>query len=195
MKKFTYVLFTLMLISSISVFGQNFAKKGVWELGGGIGFSSVTFVSDGESGDDALTSFTFEPYIGYFVINSLELGLIPSFETSSLGDLSSNSFGIYFAPAWNFDLQSNLFPFIEGRIGYNTSTVEYEDEEGTVEQTLSGLAYGARGGLKYQLGNSALVNFSLGYTMVTLDPEDWEGDRNGTNNFDIMVGFTVFLGN
>ncbi|HSW55245.1 MAG TPA: outer membrane beta-barrel protein [Ignavibacteriaceae bacterium] len=194
MKKFFYLLVLTLVIGSVSLSAQNFAKKGVWELGGGIGFSSSTGVSNGESADDAATTFTFEPYIGYFVINSLELGLIPRFNSYSFGDYSINSFGIYFAPAWNFDLQSNLFPFIEGRIGYNTSTVEYEDEEGTVEQTLSGLAYGARGGLKYQLGNSALVNVSLGYTMVTLDPEDSEGDRNGSNDFDVMVGFTVFLG-
>jgi len=194
MKKFFYLLVITLIVGSVSLSAQNFARQGVWELGGGIGFSSSTGVSNGESADDAATTFIFEPYIGYFVINSLELGLIPRFNSYSFGDYSINSFGIYFAPAWNFDLQSNLFPFIEGRIGYNTSTVEYEDEEGTVEQTLSGLAYGARGGLKYQLGNSALVNVSLGYTMVTLDPEDSEGDRNGSNDFDVMVGFTVFLG-
>lgn len=191
MKKFLYSFVLVLLFGSLSLFGQDFAKKGVWELGGGIGFSSTTFVSDGESGDNALTSFTFEPYVGWFVINSLELGLIPSFNTVSYGDESENSFGIYFAPAWNFDLQSQLFPFIEGRIGYNTIT--YDPGEGE-SSTRSGLAYGARGGLKYQLGNSALVNFSLGYTMTTLDPEGWEGDRNGTNSFDVMVGFTVFLG-
>jgi len=194
MKKFFYLLVITLIVGSVSLSAQNFARQGVWELGGGIGFSSSTGVSNGESADDASTTFTFEPYIGYFVINSLELGFIPRFNSYSFGDYSINSFGIYFAPAWNFDLQSNLFPFIEGRIGYNTSTVEFEDEEGTVEQTLSGLAYGARGGLKYQLGNSALVNVSLGYTMVTLDPEDSEGDRNGSNDFDVMVGFSVFLG-
>ena len=194
MKKFTYVILTLMLISSISVFGQNFAKKGVWELGGGIGFSSTTFVSGGESVDDALTTFMFEPYIGYFIINNLELGIIPSFETTSWANSSSNSFGVYFAPAWNFDLKSNLYPFLEARIGYNTSTIEFEDEELAFEQTISGLAWGARGGVKLQLGNSALVNASLGYTQTTANPEDWDGDRNGTNGFDVMVGFTVFLG-
>ena len=194
MKNFTIALITLLLISSISVFAQDFAKKGVWELGGAIGFSSTSVVVDGESGDESITSFDFEPYVGWFVINNLELGLIPSFSTTSFGETSTNSFGIYFAPAWNFDLQSKLFPFIEGRIGYNTSTYEYEDEEGTVEQTLSGLAYGGRAGVKYQLGNSALVQASLGYNMYTMNPEDWDGDRNGSNVFDIMVGFSVFLG-
>jgi len=194
MKNFFYLLLLTLVVGSVSLSAQNFAKKGVWEFGGGIGFSSTTFVFDGESGDDALTTFMFEPYIGYFVINCLELGLIPSFETTSYGDFSSNSFGIYFAPAWNFDLQSNVFPFIEGRIGYNTSTTTYEDEEEDEEITTSGLAYGARGGVKVQLGNSALVNASIGYMMATMEPDDWEGDRVGTNGFDLMVGFTVFLG-
>jgi len=194
MKKFFYLLLLTLVVGSVSLSAQNFAKKGVWELGGGIGFSSTTFVFDGESGDDALTTFMFEPYIGYFVINSLELGLIPSFETTSFGDFSSNSFGIYFAPAWNFDLQSNVFPFIEGRVGYNTSTVKYDDGEEEIEETTSGLAYGARGGVKVQLGNSALVNASIGYMMATMEPDGWEGDRVGTNGFDLMVGFTVFLG-
>jgi len=194
MKNFFYLLTITFIVGSISLSAQNFANKGVWEFGGGIGFSSTTFVFDGESGDDALTTFMFEPYIGYFVINSLELGLIPSFETTSFGDFSSNSFGIYFAPAWNFDLQSNVFPFIEGRIGYNTSTTTIEDEEGDEEETLSGLAYGARGGVKVQLGNSALVNASIGYMMTTMEPDGWEGDRVGSDGFDLMVGFTVFLG-
>jgi hypothetical protein len=194
MKNFFYSLTLFLLIGSLSLFAQSFAKKGIWELGGGLGFSSSTPVVNGESGDESLSTFMFQPYVGYFVIDGLELGLVPSFETSSFGELSSNSFGIYFAPAWNFDLKSNVYPFVEGRIGYNTITFKYEDEDGKVEQTASGLAYGGRAGVKLQLGNSALVNLSLGYTMVTLDPENWEGDRNGSNDFDVMVGFTVFLG-
>lgn len=193
MKKFFYLLTITLIVGSVSLSAQNFAQKGVWEFGGGIGFSSTTYVFDGESGDNSLSTFIFEPYVGYFVINSLELGLIPSFETSSFGDLSSNSFGIYFAPAWNFDLQSNVFPFIEGRIGYNTSSYDDGDSE-TDDPSSSGLAYGARGGVKLQLGNSALVNASLGYTMTTMEPDGWEGDRVGTDAFDIMLGFTVFLG-
>ena len=193
MKKFTLILVTLMLLSSISVFGQNFAKKGVWELGGMIGFSSTTIVFNGESGDDALTTFRFEPYVGYFVINCLELGLVPSYQTSSFGDLSESTFGIYFAPAWNFDLQSQWFPFVEGRIGY--ASVSYDDgDPNTDDLTNSGFAWGARGGAKYQIGNSAIASLSLGYTQNTLNQDGWEGDRNGTNVFDVMFGFTVFLG-
>jgi len=27
-----------------------------------------------------------------------------------------------------------------------------------------------------------------------MEPDGWEGDRVGSNGFDLMVGFTVFLG-
>jgi len=186
MKKYLTIL---LIIFAFSINAQDFGKKGVIEAGGMVGFSSTTAVSDGESVGDALTQFTLEPYFGYFVINSLELGLIPSFTSLSQGDASIKTFGIYFAPAWNFDLRSMAFPFLEGRIGYQSIDLGDGDNN-----TLSGLSWGLRGGLKYQLGNSALVNASLGYTQNTLNPKDWGGGRNGTNVFDVLFGFTVFFG-
>ena len=191
MKNLIYSSMFLIFFGSVSIFAQGFANKGVWELGGMIGFSSTTSVSNGESGDNALTQFTFEPYVGYFVINCFELGLIPSFSTASLGDASTSIFNIFFAPAYNFNLHSAAFPFVEGRIGYGSTT--YDPGEGD-SNTSSGLSWAVRGGLKYQLGNSALVNVSLGYTQNTRNPKDWDGDRNGTNVFDVMAGFTVFIG-
>lgn len=188
MKKY---LSFLLLIAAFCINAQDFGKKGVIEAGGAIGFSSTTTVSDGETGDDALTQFTFEPYFGYFVINCLELGVIPSFSSLSQGDASITTFGIYFAPAWNFDLQSSAFPFLEGRIGYQSANYDFGEGD---DNTLSGMSWGVRGGLKYQLGSSALVNASLGYTQSTLNPKDWDGGRNGTNVFDVMAGFTVFFG-
>ena len=184
------VVFCLLFVSSQIILGQNFATKGAIELGGSIGFSSTTFVEDGESGDEALSSFTFQPYVGYFLVNGFELGLIPSFTSQSQGDASISSYGVYLAPAWNFDLKSNLFPFIEGRIGYSSSNYDY----GEIDATLSGLSWGLRGGLKAQVGNSALVNFALYYDQLTMNPEDWEGDRNGENVFGVNAGFTIFLG-
>ena len=191
MKNLFYSLIILIFFGSVSIFAQGFANKGVWELGGMIGFSSTTGVVDGESGDEALTQFTFEPYVGYFVINCFELGLIPSFTSLSQGDASITSFDIYFAPAYNFNLHSAAFPFVEGRIGYGTATYDYGEDD---NNTLSGLSWALRGGLKYQVGSSAIVNVSLGYTQHTRNPDGWDGDRNGTNVFDVMAGFTIFVG-
>ncbi|MCJ7555266.1 MAG: hypothetical protein MUO34_15450 [Ignavibacteriaceae bacterium] len=196
MKKFFSFFFLVLLFGSITLNAQYFATKGTIELGGSAGFSSSTSVDNGETAEDAFTTFNFAPYVGYFVVNSLELGLIPSFVSQSFGDnYSANAFGVYFAPAWNFDLKSNLFPFIEGRIGYNTTSTTVTDGEGVeTEFNSSGLAWGLRGGLKVQVGNSALVNLALFYDQLTMDPDNWDGDRNGENVFGVNVGFTIFWG-
>lgn len=192
MRKITLLFAALFIFASLS-FSQNFATKGTIEVGGSIGFSSTTSVSDGQSASNSTTTIRLEPYIGYFVVNSFELGFEPSFTTSSYGDYSSTSFGIYFAPAWNFDLRSNLFPFLEGRIGYNT----YSSDDGnsaTEDPTYSGLAWGLRGGVKVQVGNSALVNLALSYDQITMNPKGWDGGRNGQNIFAFNAGFTIFFG-
>jgi outer membrane protein len=192
MKNFFSFFFLVLLFGSITLNAQDFAKKGAIELGGSVGFSSTTAVFDGETADNALSTFLIQPYIGYFVVDNLELALVPSLVYQSIGDFSSTAFGVFFAPAWNFDLKdSKIFPYIEGRIGYNTVNVD----NGLTDNTNNGIAWGARGGAKFQLGNSALVNASVGYTQFTLEPDNWEGDRVGSNVFDLMAGFTVFFGN
>jgi hypothetical protein len=192
MKKFFYLLTITLIVGSVSLSAQDFAKKGIWEFGGTVGFNSTTFVFDGESGDDALTTFWFNPYLGYFIINGFEIGLIPSFSTSSFGDVSSTDFGILFAPAWNFDLHNCWYPFIEGRIGYNTSSYDDGDSE-TEDPSSSGLQWGVRGGVKAQVGRNALVNFGIFYEQVTMDPEDTPYDRIGYNQFGIEAGVSIFI--
>lgn len=183
MKKLTFLFTALFVFTSLS-FSQNFATKGTIEAGGSLGFSSATSVSNGESSSNSLSTIRLEPYIGYFIVNGFELGLEPSFTLQSSGGNSSASFGIYFAPAWNFDLKSKLFPFLEGRIGYNSFN----------DASSSGLAWGLRGGVKVQVGNSALVNLALSYDQITKNPKDWDGKRNGENIFAVNAGFTIFFG-
>ena len=190
MKKF-FTLFTIVFFAcGVSLFAQNFAKKGTIELGGSVGFTSTTGVTNAETADESITSFFFNPYVGYFFMNSFEVGLIPSFSTMSAGDASLNSFGILLAPAYNFDLGNCWYPFIEGRIGYNTETFD----SGLSESTQSGIEWGFRGGVKAQVGNNALVNAGLFYRQVTLnDDDDPNDERDGFNQFGIEVGVAIFL--
>ena len=97
MKKLFLTLLILFLFASIS-FSQNFASNSTVELGGSLGFSSTTYVFDGNSSGDAITTIMIQPYIGYFVVNNFELGIIPSLLSQSRGDQSQSIFGIYFAP-------------------------------------------------------------------------------------------------
>ncbi len=192
MKRILTIAVIFLLAGGVSIFAQDFAKKGNLELGGGLGFNSSTAVFDGETANDAVTTFWLYPYAGYFIMDGFELGLIPRFSTSSYGDNSSTSFGILFAPAYNFDLHNCWYPFIEGRIGYNTSSYDDGNSE-TDDPSSSGLEWGLRGGVKAQIGKAALINLGIFYDQVTMNPEDWDGDRNGQNDFGVEVGFTVFI--
>ena len=88
MKKLLTVLFALVLFVGFSQ-AQNFGKKGVIEVGGGLGFSSTTAVANGETADESLTNISVMPYVGYFIIDGLELGVNPlGFSYSKFGDNS-----------------------------------------------------------------------------------------------------------
>ena len=195
MKNFLTFFTVIFLACGITIFAQDFGKKGIVEFGGGLGFTSTTYVFDGESFDDTQTSFWFYPYVGYFIINNVELGLIPRFSTSSMGDLSDNSFGILLAPAYVFDLGNCWYPFIEGRIGYNSWTYEYYDVNlDILEATESGLEWGFRGGVKAQVGRHALVNAGVFYQMIDQNNDDDPNDeRDGINQFGLEVGVSVFI--
>jgi hypothetical protein len=89
-----------------------------------------------------------------------------------------------------FDLKSNVYLDIGGMIRYNTATLDNDYNE----ITLSGIRYGALARIVVQIGKNALLNFGLQYLMLTTNPENWEGDRIGNNQFALEAGFSVFFG-
>ena len=190
----------LLLFCFTNVSAQKFAKQGAVEVGGSISFNNITMVADGKSADESLSVFLLAGNIGYFITDGLELMVVPSYMNMSVEDVSLSGLLLYFAPAYVFDLRSNVFPFIQGMIGYNSLTVDLGGSTSGLpgvssgEQTLSGLSYGGAGGIKVQLAKNALLNCSVSYMMLTLDPENWEGDRNGADVITVGAGFTVFFG-
>lgn len=195
MKKLLLPFLIISFIFTVNVNAQMFAEKGVMHLGGMVGFTSTTSVTNGETAENSTSIFDFSPFVGYFIIDGFELGLMPNFYTFSHGDNSQTNFSVWFAPAYYFMLQrSNIYPYIQGLIGYNSNTYENTTGNVTVESTLTGISYGGAAGLKVQVGNSALINFGVRYVLITLNPEDWDGDRNGSNNLVVSAGFSIFFG-
>lgn len=182
---FTLIMFVLLLSSS----NAQYAKKGVVELGGTASFSSTTSVYDGESADESTTTISFMPELGYFIIDNVELALRLMYSSSSFGDYSSSSFGAAFAPGYVFDLQSSVYPFVHAFVGYSSSTFD----DGTNDETYSGLLFGGIAGVKVLLGKNALLNIGVNYMQVTSEPEDWDGDRIGFDQFGVEAGFSIFL--
>ena|ERR1035437_2200245 len=185
MKKF-FTIIVFILSVSIVTFSQDLAKKGTWELGGGIGFSSLTYVDAGTTdANGAHTTFSISPEAGYFITDNFELGLLPlSFTSSSYNGNSSSQFNFLVAPTWNFDLQSKVYPYVQALIGYGSISSGGSSE--------SGLDYGGQAGIKVQIASSSVLNIGLQYLSVTRDPSG-SSDRYGYNYFQLMAGFSVFL--
>ena len=184
MKHFYKFAGIIFMLSALNLFSQDFAKKGIWELGGNISYTSLTGVSNGETSENSLSTFSLDVPVYYFVIDGLALGLIPSYANLSFGESSASAFDILFGLAYNITTGGAAYPYGEGRIGYNT-TSNGESE--------SGIVWAVIGGVKVQVGGNALINFGIEYSQRTLERSGYEGDRNGTNVFAIRAGFAIFL--
>ena len=183
--KLVVSIFFLTFVSINSLSAQSFASEGTWEVGGNVSYTSITSVSNGETSENSLGIFSIDVPFYYFVIDGLELGLIPSYQNLSSGGSSASVFDILFGAAYNIKTNSSAYPFIEGRVGYNTTS------NGS---TRTGIVWAIIGGVKAQVGGNALINFGISYTQSTLNTENQEGGRNGTNVIGGQVGFTVFFG-
>ena len=182
---FFVVLISLFFINAHSQSKNKFAKEQIWELGGSVGFSSITEVDNGNSGT-AMTNISFHPYAGYFFLDGFEVGLITGIDFIKQGGWDNSTFVIYLAPAYNFNTNSNAYPYIQGGIGYNQ--VSYSNY-----RSYSGLAWDLEAGVKLNLFGNSLLKFSFDYNQKTQNPENYDGKRNGINTFNFIVGFNIFF--
>ena len=202
-------IISCILIFSASITAQDYAKKGLWDLGGLILYSNNTIVADGVTQDETVSVFFVDLPVNYFIIDGLSIGVVPEFLSVGVSDgvdITMSAFGIYFSTAYNFNMKGSVYPFIEGRIGYNSININVKEipelglakgnatTQDAVDETLSGIGWGFTGGIKVQIAKGALVNLGVGYQQRTINPENWEGDRNGLNVISVLAGFTVFLG-
>ena len=83
-------IFFLTFVSICSLSAQSFASEGTWEVGGNVSYSSTTSVSNGETSENSLEVFSLDVPFYYFVIDGLELGIIPSHQSLSSGGSSAS---------------------------------------------------------------------------------------------------------
>lgn len=185
MKNLSFCLVAISLICGNTLWSQDFAKKGIWELGGTISFVNSTSVSNGETAGNSLSTFSLNVPVYYFVIDGLELGLIPQFQNLSSGGSSASLFALLAGIAYNLKTQSAAYPFFEGQIGFNTAS------NGT---SRSGILWSLNAGAKVQIGSKGLARIGLFYEQRTLNTSNNEGGRNGIDTWGLNVGFAVFFG-
>jgi len=186
-------MIALIACATVSSFAQDtsFATAGTCEAGGTVSVSNYTAVSNGETGD-GVTIFTFAPKIGYFVANGFELSLgtgvalLPG--VSSISPENGESLTLtqlFAAPSYHFKTSGGrTFPFIEGMVGYTSVSSGGDD--------VSGLSYGAKGGVKLVIVDHVLLSLSGEYIWITLNPEGAD-ERNGFNYLNFGVGISGYF--
>jgi len=191
MKNPLAVMVALLLVASLVVpasglSSEKFANKGQVELGGMLNFTSNTHVTAGTTGD-AATTFALTPFVGYFFMDQLEVGLNLRLNSTTFRGNTSSDYTFLLSPAWNFSIRnSNVTPAVAFLIGYGSTTTN----SGI---TSSGLSVGGRAVAKIQVVSNANLHVGLEYLMNTRNPSGYSGARDGDNILNVDVGFAIFF--
>ncbi|MGA8265545.1 MAG: hypothetical protein WB779_13970 [Ignavibacteriaceae bacterium] len=182
---FVVILMALLLASCGTTYAQ-YATKGTVELGGSVSYSSTTAVSNGTTASESTSLFQFMPYASYFFLDSFSVALSPGINILSPAGATDNTkiYGIFVVPGYTFNMKSNVFPFVEGLVGYTAL------KSGSTDN--SGISFGGKGGIKVILGKNGAASFGLSYMLINLSPSG-ASSRSGFNNFAFSVGYSVFL--
>jgi hypothetical protein len=188
MKNFFALLTAILLISffTASNVHAQFATKGVTELGGTISYSSTTAVSNGTTASETTSLFQFMPYANYYIVDGFSLGISPGINIWKFAGASESmkGYAIFLVPGYTFTTKNNIYPFIEGMIGYTAISGGSTD--------LSGISFGGKGGVKFAVGNNGLVTAGLSYMLFNLSPSGAD-KRSGYNNLAFSFGYSVFI--
>ena len=163
---------------------KKYATAGVLELGGSASFEQHTAVAAGTTASTSDMFINAAPYAGYFVTDGFVLGLRPlGVGYQKVGTATAViSVNTYFAPGYNFDMQSNVYPFVEGLVGYTSMSIP----------DVKGISYGGNVGVKMLLPNRGLVNVSIQYLMKTLN-KSGATTRTGENVLSAGFGYSVWF--
>ncbi|HMK37709.1 MAG TPA: hypothetical protein VK569_00120 [Bacteroidota bacterium] len=167
---------------------KRFGSPGTVELGGNTTFTASQSVAGGKNGTWDY-DFSLLPYAGYFVIEGLELGVNPAGVTvHRSGDTTDVQLRLLFAPSYNFRTTTIVTPFVEGLAGFTSASVI---QTGSTHSN-SGFTFGGRVGIKLALVERGMLNIGVQYLMITLNPPG-ATTRNGSNEFSVSAGWTVWL--
>ena len=213
MKKLISFLVIFFVTASVTLNAQDFGRKGTWEIGGLVMYANNTIVTNGETEINgvgtSVSLFFINVPVYYLIADGLQIGVVPEFVSANVSsgdnDLTLSLFGGFFSTAYVFKTGGSVFPFIEGRIGYNSITQSQSGSsplskgsgitQEEIDETFSGIGWGFSGGIKVQLGKAALLNLGVGYQQRTANHEDDTDDlRDGLNVISVLAGFSVYLG-
>ena len=148
---------------------RGYAKAGVWEMGGALSFIT------GKS----LQQVGLAPTAGYFVIDYVEISLLPQFDyAQTAGSSGKTRLVLLVEPSWHMQLKGALFLFFGS--GFGTA---YEKASGT------GLALAPRTGINVLIGGNGVVNVGFEYVYAA-SPKAAPKDRDNATP-GLRAGYTV----
>jgi hypothetical protein len=137
---------------------RTFAEKGDVELGGSFSYRHDSDIFQGKE-SDTWNFLSFLPYAGYFITDDFEIGVNPLGIMSGWNSqFTTTYYQDFIAPAFNFKIEGNIYPFVELQLGYMVQKVS-----DNYSPTLSGLCWGVRSGVKLQFTGQGLRNLGIQY--------------------------------
>jgi len=208
MKKLLSFSILLLLISSIA-FAQ--VEKGKWfvagysSLGLDIGSEKYEYPNSGWKSTSVseykYTEFDFNPYVGYFVIDKLPVGLFIDYEymkevdkedddTWKTSDFTIGPFVRYYIA----DVKG-FFPYVEGRVGFG-SYKETDEYSGNKDEWKSKIfTYKLGAGATYFLTDHVGLDLFLGYDHDSYKYEEDDYEETETySSLEVNLGIVVTLG-
>jgi hypothetical protein len=167
-----------------------FATEGVIEVGGTGSFTSTVQIIDGKRSGNALTVFTFLPYVGFFATDWLQLGANPLGVTlMSSGGSTFTSLRLLGSVAFMLRAQRMAYPFLEGLVGY---TADISSPSIGNKVTRSGITWGGRAGVKVPVTERGLLTLGVQYLLITKNLSG-ASERTGLNELAVSAGFSVWF--
>lgn len=152
---------------------RRYAEKGVLEIGGAVSLVKA----------NSFTQIGATPTFGWFVIDYVEISLMPTAEYVKTFDQSGKGrYSVLLEPSFHISVGGPVFAFFGAGTG-----VVYEAQSGT------GLAIAPRTGINVLIGGSGVLNFSMQYEYTATKRtaiEDGSTDPH-TSTFGIQMGVSI----
>lgn len=142
----------------------NQVARGSIELSPTVSFSHENLKREGYGGVDNFTQLTFTPTIGFCVSNHYEVGGGAIIRHQDVNGTKQTSVGALASVTYNFNPSQRLVPFATLGFGALFNGGFSFSEPAVLAPSLTG-------GLRVLVGESASVNFSLGYQRERNDHE------------------------
>jgi len=173
-------------------------KQGGVLVNGGLGFRSATQKVEGGGTTTTLgkqTEFTFNPRVGYFIIDHLAAGL--TFDVTSQtykADGSSNKSGLTtttVGPFLRYYLDQGLF--FQGEIGFGGHTEKDVTGNTTTTTKYNAMKWDIGVGYAYFLGDNVAIEPLVYYGMQNYKNKNTSG-KYKESGIGIQLGLTAFIG-